>query len=112
MPEFPPGIKFIIAISPRILVPPALTIVGTKLCDLLFDLCMPDWLCFLLSLASLPFALACTLVYRDFRDSRQAVLSGASLAPTVPSKLPGGLDLLISSLRNARDGYIGMCPMK
>jgi len=112
MPEFPPGIKFIIAISPRILVPPALTICGVKLCDLLFDLCTPDWLYFLLSLASLPFVLACTLVFRDLRDSRQAALNGAFLAPSVPTKWPGDLDLLISSLRNLSGGYIGMYPME
>lgn len=112
MPEIPPGIKFIIAISPHILVLPALTICGIKLCDLLFDLYMPDWLCFSLSFASFPFALVCSLVYRDVRDSRQAALNGAFLAPSVPTKWPGDLDLLISSLRNLSGGYIGMYPME
>ena len=112
MPEFPPGVKFIVTNVPRIFVPPALTFSGIKLCDLLCDMCTPDWLYIPLTLASLPFALACGLLYIDLCDRRQAGLNGAFLAPSVPSKWPGGLDLLIASLRNFSNGYMGMYHMK
>ena len=114
MPRFRPCqcIKLIVTDVPRIIVPPALAFSGIKLCDFLFDLHTPQWLYTSLSLASLPFALACSLLYMDLRDRRQAALNGAFLAPSVPSEWPGGLDLLLSSLRNASGGYMGMCHTK
>ena len=112
MPGSPPCIKLIVTNVPRIFFPPALAFSGIKLCDLLFDLCTPHWLYISLSLASLPFALACSVLYMDLRDSHQAALNGAFLAPSVPSKWPGGLDLLIASLRNASGRYLGMYYMQ
>jgi hypothetical protein len=102
-------LRLIVTNVPRILVPPALAFSVIKLCDFLFDWYTPHWLYTSLSLASLPFVLACSLLYTDLRDRRQAAFHGAFLAPSVPSKWPGGLDLLISSLRNASGGYMGMC---
>ncbi|KAH0839505.1 cytochrome P450 [Lanmaoa asiatica] len=105
--EPPPGIVFIILNSPRTVLPPALAFCGIKLWGTLFNLHVPIWLQVPLYVASFPLALACSVVYADFWDRRQAAINGAILAPQVPSKLPGGLDLLLSSIQNFRSGYMG-----
>lgn len=107
MAGFPPGITLIFANVPRMLLPIALTTSGIKLCKLLFGLSLPDWLYVPLSIASLPLSLACRLVYADLRNKHQAKLHAAVLAPSVTTKWPGGLDLLISILKNLREGYMG-----
>ncbi|KAF8451110.1 cytochrome P450 [Boletus edulis BED1] len=105
--ELPPGIVYIIANAPRIALPPALVFCGIQLWNTFSDVHMPIWLQVPLYIASLPLILVCGAVYGDFRDRRQAVMKGAILAPQVPSKWPGGLDLLLVSVRNFRGGYMG-----
>jgi cytochrome P450 len=46
-------------------------------------------------------------MYADLQSARRAATKGAILAPQVPSKWIGGLDLLLSSVRNFRQGYMG-----
>lgn len=106
-----PGIVFIIANAPRIVPLPALAFCGIKLWDTIFNVHTPIWLQVPLCMASFPLALACSVVYADIRDRRRAAMNGAILAPQVPSKWPGGLDLLIISVQNFRGGYMGMFDM-
>lgn len=106
--ELPPGITFVTANAPRIVLPPAITLCGIKLLGTFSNVSMPILLQLSLCLASFPLALACSVVYANFRDKRQAAMNGAILAPRVPSKWPGGLDLLLASTQNLRSGYMGM----
>lgn len=106
--EIPPGVVFIIVNAPRIALPPAIVFCGIQLSDTLFDTYIPTWLKLFLYVASFPLALACSVIYAGVRDKRQAAANGAILAPRVPSKWPGGLDLLLTSVRNFRGGYMGM----
>jgi len=106
--ELPPGIVFITANAPRIVLPPVLALCGIKLLDTLFNVYIPFWLQVPFYVASFPLALACRSMYADLRDRRQAAMNGAILAPRVPTRWPGGLDLLLRSVRNARSGYMGM----
>ncbi|KAF8554979.1 cytochrome P450 [Imleria badia] len=105
--ELPPGIVLIIANAPRIALPPALVFCGIHFWDTLFNVYMPIWLQVSLYLASFPLALACSVIHADIRDRRQATMNDAILAPRVPSKWPAGLDLLLTSIRNFRGGYMG-----
>ena len=41
------------------------------------------------------------------RDGRKAASPGERLAPTVPTGLPGGIDLIAVLMEAVRTGYIG-----
>ncbi|KIK93853.1 hypothetical protein PAXRUDRAFT_828567 [Paxillus rubicundulus Ve08.2h10] len=105
--QLPPGIKFIIANLPSMVLPPVLTLCGIRIWGSLFDSSPPYWSQISLYILSFPLALVSSVLYADLRDRRQAALNGAVLAPRVPSSWPGGLDLLISNIRNFRGGHIG-----
>ncbi|KAH7888187.1 cytochrome P450 [Phlebopus sp. FC_14] len=105
--ELPPGIVYLAYNLHRILLPPAVTYAGVRVCSLIFDSSVPRWLQIVLYLLSLPLALTCNVFYTELRDRRQAALQGAVLAPRVASKWPGGLDTL-RSLRDVRNSnYMG-----
>ncbi|KAI9572479.1 cytochrome P450 [Boletus coccyginus] len=105
--ELPPGIVFITANAPRIILPLVLALCGIQLLNTVFNVYIPVWLQVPFYVASFPLVLACRSTYADFHDRRQAAMNGAILAPRVPTKWPGGLDLLLTSVWNSRSGYMG-----
>ncbi|KAG9317011.1 cytochrome P450 [Chiua virens] len=105
--ELPPGIVFIVANAPRIVLLPALTLCGIKFLETFHSVSIPIWLQLCLCVASFPLVFAYSVVYADYRNQRDAATNGAVLAPLVPSKWPGGLDLLFSSLNDFKNGYLG-----
>ena len=106
--ELPPGVTLVTASARSILLPPAIALCGISFWQTQYNVSMPIWLQLPLCAASLPLTLACSVVYADFRERRQATANGAILAPRVPSKWPGGLDLLFATMQNFRSGYLGM----
>ena len=107
--ELPPGIAYIAANAHRVVLPPAIAFYGINLYSTFFNVSMPIWLQLPLCLLSLQLALSSSTLYANFRDQRQAAMNGAILAPRVPSKWPGGLDILLPNVRNFRRGYLGAC---
>ncbi|KLO20137.1 cytochrome P450 monooxygenase pc-1 [Schizopora paradoxa] len=94
----PPGIVFLRAKLPRLLGPTIalalLRVVANKYLDA--KLPIPGWLQNLLLIASVPGFFALRVYWGWYRTLREARLAGAALPPTIPSKRPGGIDLLKS----------------
>ncbi|KAG6329054.1 hypothetical protein ID866_10034 [Astraeus odoratus] len=103
----PPGVVYFVRRLHHLALPPALVYVSTRIWRIILADPFPGWLKAPAYLASFPIALACSIIYTDFRDRRQAALHGAVLPPKVKSTLPGGIDTLVSISRNIRKGWIG-----
>ena len=76
------------------------------------NLDVPWWEIISCSILALPCILLFHARYRYWSDRRTAASLGARLAPTVPMRLPGGIDLIAARLEAFRTGYIGKyaCP--
>jgi len=69
---------------------------------------LPPWVvvsCTILALPCIPLFHA---QYQYWRDGRKAASLGARLVPTVPMRLPGGIDLVATLRKAFRTGYIGV----
>ena len=68
---------------------------------------VPLWMIVSSSIAVLPalFLAQCQLEY--WRNQRKARSLGAQLVPTVPTRWPGGIDLLATIIKVFKTGYIG-----
>ncbi|KAF5337344.1 hypothetical protein D9611_002957 [Ephemerocybe angulata] len=60
-----------------------------------------------LTALSLPVTFAVKVGYKEWKDHRDAAARNAVLPPRVKDRLPGGVGLLISTLKNFADGYPG-----
>ena len=67
----------------------------------------PLWMIISCSIIILPAILYTQVEFQDWKTKRKAESLGARLAPKVPSKWPGGLDLIIATANAFRAGYIG-----
>ena len=73
----------------------------------LLGICLPLWMIVSCSIVALP-AILCTQVKLQYwKNKRKAESLGARLAPKVPSKWLGGLDLVTAVAKVFREGYIG-----
>jgi len=68
---------------------------------------VPLWIVVSCSILALPGILIAHAQYQYWRDGKKAAFLGARLAPTVPMRLPGGIDLIITWMEAIRTGYIG-----
>ncbi|KAI6033791.1 cytochrome P450 [Pisolithus microcarpus] len=107
MVDIPPGFVYIAGRLPRLVYPLVLAYTGSKLWTLVFEKPLPCWLRVSAYLFSIPFSVACSMLYTDLRDRREAARRGAVLAPRVKSMWPGGLDTIISVSRAFRNAHIG-----
>ena len=63
------------------------------------------WVMVSCPILAVPGTLVAHAQYRYWRDGRKAASLGARLAPTVPTRLPGGIDLITTCLEAFRTGY-------
>ncbi|KAL4075543.1 cytochrome P450 [Scleroderma citrinum] len=103
----PPGIVYLARRLHRLALPPVLVYVGTRVWTVVFVKHIPGWVTTPAYIFSIPVALACSILYKDFQDRRQAALRGAVLAPSVKSKWIGGIDTLLSIAGGFGKEWIG-----
>ena len=108
MPKFPPGPSFIlrrlfswevVSYSGFIYV----LRVGTRRAGAN----VPLWAIVSSSVAALPVLLLAQCQLEYWRNQRKARSLGARLVPTVPTRWPGGVDLLATIINVFKTGYIG-----
>ncbi|KAF9647903.1 cytochrome P450 [Thelephora ganbajun] len=68
---------------------------------------VPAWVILSCSILALPCILFAHAQHQYWRDGRKAASLGARLAPTVPMRLPGGVDLIATWAKAFNTGYIG-----
>ena len=68
---------------------------------------VPVWATVSCPILALPCILLAHAQYRYWKDGKKAASLGARLAPTVPMRLPGGIDLLAAWMEGFRTGYVG-----
>ncbi|KAI6140943.1 cytochrome P450 [Pisolithus thermaeus] len=107
MVGIPPGLVYIAGRLPRLIRPLALAYVGSRLWEVVLKKPFPRWLRISAYLFSIPFSVACNVLYTHLRDRREAARRGAVLAPRVSSLWPGGLDTILSVSRTFRNAHIG-----
>ena len=67
----------------------------------------PLWTIISCSIIALPAILYAQVELQCWKNKRKAESLGARLAPRVPSKWPGGLDLVVAAVNVSRVGYVG-----
>ena len=70
-------------------------------------LSIPGWVAASCSIPAVPCIIFTRAQYRYWRDKREAASLGARLAPIVPRRFPGGIDLIATLMETFRTGYIG-----
>lgn len=108
MDQLPPGIIYLISCLPQLLLPPAIVYGLNHICDFVFHVSLPTWSQIPAYVLSFPALFTCSVLAEKYRDSRQAAIHGAVLAPMFPSRWPGGLDILAALIQNFKVGYMGM----
>ncbi|KAF6748591.1 cytochrome P450 monooxygenase pc-3 [Ephemerocybe angulata] len=118
MVSLPLGVQYLLRNLPTLIAPPAGVLVLAKLAsnhseglaEILGQseaLDIPRWLITTLTALSLPVTFAVKVGYKEWKDHRDAAARNAVLPPRVKDRLPGGVGLLISTLKNFADGYPG-----
>jgi len=107
--EIPPGIVYLARRLHHVVLPPVLVYIGTRAWAVVFTRSFPGWVKTPAYILSIPVALACSILYKDLRDRRQAAIRGAVLAPKVKSSWIGGIDILLSLTRGFGKSWIGTC---
>ena len=69
---------------------------------------VPAWAIVSCSILALPCIFVAHAQYQYWRDGRKAASLGARLAPVIPRKLPGGIDLITVWMKAFRTDYIGV----
>lgn len=103
--EIPPGFICIAQIIPRLLLVPA----GVFwVCNLIFSNAIPQWLQISTCLLGFPAVIYFNGIIFRYYYQRQAKLRCAILAPSVPNRWPGGIDLLVELIDSLKHGYMGL----
>lgn len=105
--DIPPGIRYLLEQSPRILAPPISAYIFISLIEAYIGLLTPRWAVVLFLSLSLPGALTVKVLYTQYLEQRDATAAGAILAPRTPDRSPGAYRTLLNEMRNAESGYIG-----
>ncbi|KAF8654871.1 hypothetical protein AX16_003332 [Volvariella volvacea WC 439] len=107
MVEIPPGFIYIGQNLPRILTPPACVFVLDLLVKNCLGCALSEWQCHWAYALSFPVALFVKVQWRDYVDRRTARALGAEPIPRIPDRTPGGIALLMASVKNGKTGYPG-----
>ena len=106
--EFPPGPSYIFRQLFSFKVAAYGTFVGSvHVVGELLGIDLPLWMIVSCSIIALPAILYTQVEFQYWRNKRKAESLGARLTPKVPSKWPGGLDLVTAVANAFRVGYIG-----
>ena len=105
--KFPPGIVYLAHRLHHAVLPPILVYIGTRAWTVIFMKPIPGWAKASACILSIPLALACSILYKEFRNKREAAIRGAVLAPRTKSGI-GGIDVLLTLTRSFKAGWIGM----
>ena len=109
LPKLPPGPSFILhQLLSREFISFAVTLYSIWIGNEALGLILPVWVVLsgtTIALLSIPLVHA---QYQRWRDRRTAASLGATLVPTVPARLPGGIDLVTTLMKTFRTGYIGV----
>ncbi|KAK1233682.1 Protein kinase alk2 [Marasmius sp. AFHP31] len=104
----PPGLVWLAQNGPsRILLPAGVAYAILRLLRDLQVLALPSWINSILCILSVPAAFALSIVYADWRDARAAAARGAILAPFLPYKRLGAIDIVEGLVETFTNGYIG-----
>ena len=103
--EIPPGFICLAQIIPRLLLVPAAVFL---VCNLIFSNAIPQWLQISTCLLAFPAAMYFNCIIVRYYHQRQAKLRGAVLAPSVPTRWPGGIDLIVEIMDSLQHGYMGL----
>ena len=68
---------------------------------------MPLWAVISSSVIALPVLFLAQRRFDTWKNRRKAHSLGARLVPTVPTKWPGGVDLVVAMIRVFKTGYLG-----
>lgn len=104
----PPGPSFIInQLLSRLFVSFAASVYLACVGNDVLGLKVPVWVVVSCSILALPCILLSHARYQYWRDGRKAASLGARLIPTIPARLPEGIDLIATWMEAFRTGYIG-----
>jgi len=70
---------------------------------------VPLWIIASSSVVALPALFLGQRKLNTWQNQRKAQSLGGRLVPTVPTKWPGGIDLIVAMIRVFKTGYLGEC---
>ena len=106
--EFPPGPSYILHQLLSLKVAGYAAFVGCiHFGGEMLGIGVPFWIIVPSSIIALPIAFYAQGEFQYWRDKRKAESLGARLAPKVPYKWPGGIDLMAALIETFKTGYIG-----
>ena len=106
--SLPPGIAYLLQNLPSIVIPPATVAALGQIARNHTDVNISPWIIALACVLSLPVAFAVKVLYKDWKNEKDAAAQNAFLPPRVPDSLPAGLGLLRGALNSFKNGYPGM----
>ncbi|RXW15330.1 hypothetical protein EST38_g10518 [Candolleomyces aberdarensis] len=105
--SIPPGILYLFQNLPSLIIPPA-TVAGlSQIIRNHTNLYISTWILAFACILSLPATFAMKVLYKDWKDEKDAAAHNAFLPPRVPDSTPAGLGLLRSALDSFKNGYPG-----
>ncbi|KAF8890381.1 cytochrome P450 [Infundibulicybe gibba] len=103
--HLPPGIKYLLRLSPRIIGPPLLIYLANLFFHTYLHVVLPQWYLVAGYSFCIPLALLFEVQYFNFVNHRAAARLGAVLPPRVGDWTPGGIGSLLAATRAFKTGY-------
>ncbi|KAF8185162.1 cytochrome P450 [Pholiota molesta] len=105
MAELPPGIRYLLRSTHKLLSPPALAWVIIRFVEAKCNVQISTFWSVLALVLSLPLALTISVMYDELYIRFDAARKGAVLAPRVGDASPGGFNNLLEAIRSQKGGY-------
>lgn len=102
--KWPPGLLCLAQLAPTLAFPPLLVLLVHQYGTLK----LPGYMWIIAYLLSTPAVHFINGILHHFREENEIKKLGARRVPRVPSYWPGGLDILITSVKSFAEGYPGM----
>lgn len=103
----PPGLEFISKLLIALLLSAISIITVERGLKSIVGHYVPTWILHLASISLLPAALVASIRWQSYKDERAARSVGAVLPPTVRSRWPAALDVLIKMVKDRHTEYLG-----